>query len=394
MILLGYTGLYFFSQLQRTSIGPLAGVLMADYGITASGVGLITSAFFLTYGMSQVFFGLAIDRYTPRRVVLYTTVLAVLSSFLFALSPRFEVVIASRILLGIGFAGVFIGGLEATSRVYDSSSYGRVVGVLSGCGNAGSLVGMILPNLLLGIGVGWRSTFIGVGVACAVVYGLFLIFGRGEEIVLKDKQNLPLRIPHSIFMIAMYFTLPVSYGVYVGLVTWIPKYLFDIYSWGRIISGSMTALLAVSMIIGSPLMGYLVDKYRKGENIFLGSFSLTSVCLAILLFSVYVQNPFLSLISATIGSLFLSGFTIWPVIIRATKVGANIGWIFSLINAFTFVGAFGFPYIMGWVIDWFPPSIVGAERIYPVSSYFSCFLLCFVMMVIASFASLVLRRKR
>ena len=59
---------YYLSYLYRSTNAVIAPDLVADIGLTASELGLLTAAYPLAFGLFQVPLGLLLDRFGPRRV--------------------------------------------------------------------------------------------------------------------------------------------------------------------------------------------------------------------------------------------------------------------------------------------------------------------------------------
>ena len=385
--------IYFFSQFHRTAIGPLAGVLMIEFQLSASGIGLIASTYFIVYASLQIVYGFAIDRIGSRRVVGYTAPIFLLSGFLFALSPNFEIIIVSRILIATGMAGVYVAGLKAMALTFKPRSHGKVVGLYTGWGYSASIIGMVIPSMLLDIGISWRETFLSIGFISIFCYGLFLFLSQGEKTtkICREKKSFDYKIFHDRYMLIICFTQAVAFGVFLGLVTWGPKYFFDSYEWSRSISGFMAALPALSIAIGGPLTGYIVDRSGRRFKTYTLSFSLTSIFLGILILSVIIENAILSVISLTLASLALSGFIIWPVLLIKDKGEGDLARVLSVGNTCSFTSAFIFPYMMGGILDQFVPTVVSGEGIYGTQAYMWIFFVCFVMITLSAFVLRIMR---
>ncbi len=63
-----YAAGYFLSYGLRSINAVIAPELMHDMGLTSSGLGLLTSTYFLAFGLFQLPLGLLLDRFGPRRV--------------------------------------------------------------------------------------------------------------------------------------------------------------------------------------------------------------------------------------------------------------------------------------------------------------------------------------
>ena len=391
VILVLYMGLYFFSQFHRTAIGPLAGEFMREFGVSAANVGVLTSSYFIIYGLLQPLYGAAIDRYGSSKVVLFTMPIYVLACYLFATSPTFESLILSRIGVAAAIACVFIAGLKATALTFKSATYGKVVGIYTGWGYTASLLGMVIPSIMLGQGLGWRQTFISVAVASLIFYVFFAAFTvrhatKKQATDPSSKQSgVKLRTLFSSNLLLIYLSTAVAYGSYVGLVSWIPKYLYDVFALTRDVAGIVAALPVAMMAIGSPLMGILADRTKSCSSVYKYTHLLTAILLAALLYSIMLSDVFLSMLFFSCSVLSLSGFTIWPTIIRKEVGERNLALLLSLVNTFVFLGAFAYPAAMGLIMDLTTPKmIIAGERIYDVGAYFWAFTLCLATLAIST----------
>ncbi len=385
-----YMVLYFFSQFHRTAIGPLAGEFMREFSVSAAGVGLLTSSYFIVYALLQPLYGAAIDRFGSNRVVLFTMPIYVVACYLFATSPTFESLIISRIGVAAAIACVYIAGLKATAPKFKTTTYGKVVGIYAGWGYTSSLLGMMIPSIMLGQGLGWRQTFIAVALASLIFYLFFALFTvrHSDENVTEpsSKQNkVILRTLFSSDLLLIYLSTAIAYGSYVGLVSWIPKYLYDVFTLPRDVSGIVAAVPVAMMAIGSPLMGLLADKTKSSNSVYKYSHLLTTVILAALLYTLTLGNALLSMLLFSCSVLSLSGFMIWPTIIRKEKGEKNFALLLSLVNTFVFLGAFAYPAAIGLIMDLATPkTIISGERIYGVESYFWAFAFCFFTMAFST----------
>jgi MFS family permease len=112
-VFLPFAAGYFLSYLFRTLNGPLAGQLTHDLGLNASGLGLLTSVYFLTFAGAQLPLGAALDRFGPRRTQIALLWLAAAGAALFAIAPNVPLLILARALIGLGVSGALMAGLKA-----------------------------------------------------------------------------------------------------------------------------------------------------------------------------------------------------------------------------------------------------------------------------------------
>ena len=181
----------------------------------------------------------------------------------------------------------------------------------------------------------------------------------------------------------------------MGLVSWIPKYLYDVFSLTRDVSGIVAAVPVAMMAIGSPLMGLLADRTGAYNSLYKYSHLITTILLAALLYSIMKCDVALSMLFFSCSVLSLSGFTIWPAIIRKERGEKNLALLLSLVNTFVFLGAFAYPAAMGLIMDLAAPKrVILGERIYGVESYFWTFALCFFTLAFSTILLFMRMRTR
>lgn len=136
---------------------PLSGLQWIVTGYTLSLAGLILLG------------GALGDRYGRRRVFLLGVIWFALASVLCAIAPNVELLIAARILQGIGGALLTPGSLALIQASFEPDDRPRAVGAWSGLAGVASAAGPFLGGWLIE-GPGWRWAFvINVPLAALVV---------------------------------------------------------------------------------------------------------------------------------------------------------------------------------------------------------------------------------
>jgi MFS family permease len=153
---------YFLSYLFRTINGPLAQTLKAEFALGEQDLGLLTSAYFLTFAACQLPLGAALDRFGPRRVQIVLLSVASLGAFAFARADGPVTLTVARALIGIGTAGALMAGLKALVAVVPRSQLGLANGLFIMAGGLGATAGT-LPVQTITDAFGWRGTFAVLG---------------------------------------------------------------------------------------------------------------------------------------------------------------------------------------------------------------------------------------
>ncbi|MEE9317571.1 MAG: MFS transporter, partial [Rhodospirillales bacterium] len=104
---------YFLSYLLRVVNAVIAPDLIADLGLTAAELGLLTSANFLAFAVAQLPLGILLDRFGPRRTEAVLLLFAALGAFIFAVAGSAPGLIAGRALIGFGTSACLMAAFKA-----------------------------------------------------------------------------------------------------------------------------------------------------------------------------------------------------------------------------------------------------------------------------------------
>ena len=130
------------------------------FGAPASETAWLVSSLYVATAIGQPVVGRLVDAYGPRRLYLAGTALVGIAGFLGALSPSLGVLIAARVLLGLGTcagypAAMYLTRSEARRTGHDSPA--AILTALAISTQTIAVIGPTLGGLLIGVG-GWRAT--------------------------------------------------------------------------------------------------------------------------------------------------------------------------------------------------------------------------------------------
>jgi len=106
---------YFLSYLLRNVNAVIAPELTRELGVSAADLGLLTSAYLLTFGAFQLPLGVLLDRYGPRRVEAILLLIAATGSALFALGTNLGELAIARAMIGLGVCACLMAAFKAFS---------------------------------------------------------------------------------------------------------------------------------------------------------------------------------------------------------------------------------------------------------------------------------------
>ena len=157
---------HYLSLLMRNMNSVLAPNLVGSLSLNPADLGLLTSAFFLSYALVQLPVGIALDRYGPRRVQLVLMLTAAAGALLFARGQSFGELVAARALIGLGLGGCFMSAVKVISSAISPGKVPSVHGYLIAIGGLGSATATLPVRMALQH-TDWRGLFVLLAVLIA-----------------------------------------------------------------------------------------------------------------------------------------------------------------------------------------------------------------------------------
>jgi len=135
--------------LDRFAIGIASEYIREDLGVTQTEMGLIISAFFLTYALCQVPCGWLSDRLGPRRVLTVYILTWSLFTALFGIAHSFVALFALRLLFGASQAGAYPVCTGLIRTWFPLNQRGTACSMITLGGRTGGVLAPILTALLI-----------------------------------------------------------------------------------------------------------------------------------------------------------------------------------------------------------------------------------------------------
>ena len=147
------------STMISTALVPIAG----DFHATVAQTGWLIAGLYLASAVAQPTMGRLADLFGPRRVYLIALVLVALSGLIGEFASSLPVLVAARVLLGIGTSGAYPSAMRIFRVQADRYGYTAppriAMGVLSLSAIASMAVGPLLGGVLTGA-FGWHAIFL------------------------------------------------------------------------------------------------------------------------------------------------------------------------------------------------------------------------------------------
>jgi MFS family permease len=339
--------------------------IQTSFGISGTLLGVLSSAYFYSYAVMQLPTGLMADSWGPRKTVSAFLILAGIGSVLMGVAPNVPVALMGRILVGLGVSTVFVCNFKLLSEWFTPRQFLIMGSAFMSMGGIGALFSSA-PLAWISNVIGWRMTFMFIGVTTLLMAALVYAFVRnrpsemGLPPVNPDRKEtlqgiglisgLKMVITSGQFWppaVWAFSVIGISFAV-GGL--WGGPFLMQVYGQSRTSAGGVLSTFALALIFGSPFLGWLANRIGR-KSILLGCSVMLIVFSGIM--GLYVDRMPLPVRYILFFGFFFSGGAIGPVITTVTKELFPIaisGTAVGAINLFPFVGAAFFQIVIGAVL--------------------------------------------
>ncbi len=369
----------------RSCLGVAAGVVRAELGLTLTQMATAMSAFFWGYALAQIPAGLLGQRIGPRRALTLYATLWSLCCLGFTLTSGFGPLVVIQAIFGVAQAGIFPCSAAILANWLPTSRRALASGLLGSFMSLGGALGSFLTGLAISgftwesleiAPISWQSVFILFalpGLLWAVCFGYWFrdnprshrSVNPAELSCINDKQEVrSTATPGCVGWIMMLLRLDIwmlfsqqffRAAGYIFFATWFPTFLKETRGVSTAMSGALTALPLLAVVVGGMCGGVWIDfLYNRTGSLRISRqltpiFSLAScaVCIFLAYFISDAKSAVL-LISLGIFVAQLGGPSAYVVMID--KAGPNTAPLFGAMNMAGNLGAAICPSVVGWLV--------------------------------------------
>jgi MFS family permease len=357
---------FFLSILLRYVNAVIARDLAADFALSPSDLGLLTSAYFLVFAAFQIPLGVLLDRFGPRRVLAALLLVAAAGGLVFGFAQGVATLALGRALLGLGVSGCLMGSIKAFTLWFPLSRLATLNGWILAIGALGAMAATAPVEALAGA-AGWRAVFYVLAAGCAAVAALIFFVvperslpGAGETWSRQFSEIGTILRNAYFWRIAL--PLIVVHGGYQALQgLWLAPWLTDIGAQSR--AEVARTLLAGSLAygVGSVIFGTLADRMAARLTAFKAGMALAVVAF----FAIAAGAR-----EAALPVVMLYGFgacaAALPYAILSQHFPRGLtGRVITASNIFMFLASFAFQWGIGVLLRLWP----AADGRYPLEAY-------------------------
>ncbi len=309
-----------FDYVDRMVISSLFPFLKDEWGLTDLECGGLVSAVYVSIVAFTFPVSILIDRWSRRKTVGLMALLWGIATGLGAFTKTFRQLFSTRTLIGVGEAGYAPGGSAMISAMYPVEKRSWMLGLWNASIPLGSAIGVALGGIIA-THWGWRHA-LGIVAIPGIIVAILFFFTKDYRTVGLLKNNTAkdtagngmvkmsvldlfsefVRKPSLIFT---YFGIAGVVFTTTSLMTWLPTYFIRVQGMEAGPAGMKSSAVMLMAIVGAPLGGYLVDRWRKkkinARLIFPAITTIISAVIMFLAFTVFAgQIQYLLLLSVGI----------------------------------------------------------------------------------------------
>ncbi|HWC15856.1 MAG TPA: MFS transporter [Terriglobales bacterium] len=254
------------NYLDRAAISFALPSISRDLHLLPATKGLLLSSFFWSYALVQIPIGWASDRFNL--YWLYAGAFAVWSigQGLTGMATSLGMLIAFRIILGIGESIYLPGGTKIVSLLYSRKERGLPSGLFN-CGTRMGLVfgGLFIPWLL--VRHGWRNSFLILGFAALLwLIPWFLVFPsklRADATPSRPQRTVAQHVRSALTdrnLIGICFGFFCFDYYWYVFVTWLPDYLVTVRHLSIVSAGFYASVAFLIFGLAEPIGGLIADR--------------------------------------------------------------------------------------------------------------------------------------
>jgi MFS family permease len=267
--------LYMFDYADRMVVNSMFTSIQKDWHISDTQCGWLVSVIYLAIGILTFPVSIIVDRWSRTKTIGIMAIVWSLATALCAITGNYVQLFMARIMIGFGEAGYAPGGSALISGMYPIEKRSKMMGLWNASIPLGSAIGVGMGGIIAQ-SLGWTHAFGLVAVPGLIIAILFLFVKDYKTVDLSfvDKSNNKIRMEkkdmiHEFLskpsVLFTYFGMAAVVFVTTAIIVWLPKYFEVERSMEPKTAGSLAGAVMLLALIGAPLGGFLIDKWRKTE---------------------------------------------------------------------------------------------------------------------------------
>ncbi len=268
--------LYMFDYIDRMVIVSLFPYLKNDWGLSDTQCGLLVSTVYWSIVILSFPISVFIDRWSRKKSIGIMAVLWSLATVSCAFTRSFTQLFIARTAVGAGEAGYAPGGTAMVSALFPEKKRSMMMGLWTAALPLGSAIGIVAGGYIA-VRYGWRHAF-GIVALPGMLIAILFFFVRDYKTVDLEKTieknagsgkrkkmettEIIRQFTHTPSLILTYAAFAGNMFLTAALLSWLPTYFHRVENLSMEKAGMKGSIVMMLAIVGFPLGGFLVDKWR------------------------------------------------------------------------------------------------------------------------------------
>jgi MFS family permease len=341
MVVLSIT-FYCYESLLRVSPSVMRMEIMLNYAVDAGTFSSLIAFYYYIYTPMQLFVGVLMDRYGPRKLLSIAALSCGLGSYLFVLTNNLLLGEAGRLLIGFGSSFAFVGVLKIASICLPENKFALISGSTMALGMVGGLIGDTVLTKVV-IAEGWNLTML-YAAALGIILAVLIV------VIFKDKKlnvNEDLEVSTFADVFAGLKKLLCNSQTWIigaiGCFMWFPiaiyaeawgvGHLQDVMAYKIENATFAVGMVFLGMACGGPCVGACADYFQKRKIIVIAGAFLTLITSSFLIYYDHLS------ITSVYTLCFFFGFFNSPQVLvfpmaKAITDKHSVGTALAVVNMF------------------------------------------------------------
>lgn len=340
------------------SIAPIADMLKSDLGYSDENIGQLYSFYSFAAIIILMIGGIIIDKYGTKKSTLIFGAVCSVAGILTALSPDLYLMLAGRVMLGLGAEPLIVAITTALAKWFKGKELSFAFGINLTIARLGSVAADNSPSWASGLYTNWQDPLY-----LAAIIGLSCVVGGATYFILESNAQKKYALgeadePEKLVWSDL-FKFSTSYWYIVGLCivfysaifpfrSFAIKFFIEAHGTSREFAGFLNSILPLSAMIATPIFGLIVDKFGK-RSLFMMAGS--ALLLPVYLMMVYTDISLFVPIVLMGVAFSLIPAVMWPSVAYIVKEN-RLGTAYSLMTLIQQIGLAAFNWMIGAANDY------------------------------------------
>lgn len=244
-------------QLDGTLITVALPSVARGLHVSNGSTAIVLSAYFLAYALALLPGGSLVDRFDARRVALLGLGVFALGATVGAVAPTIDLLVASRVVQGIGAGLVSPAALAGAVSGFPPERRGSALGIWGASAGVANLLGPVMGGILTVV-FGWRANW-WVLVPLALLAGIGIVRMVPATLHGEEAGNPVL----NGVVVAASSVAALTFAVMIGCFYLAEQYLQRAVGFSPLGASGVLVIVALLVGVAAPVAGRLVDDYGE-----------------------------------------------------------------------------------------------------------------------------------